>query len=59
MNPQSKLDEYLDLMRDAYHHSVYKCRECGFRAFGRPVTVHEMQLNHIMIKEEPNELQTP
>ena len=47
-------NEYLDFIRDVIGHSVYSC-PCGFRAYGMPVSAHELKTGHRMIKETPNE----
>ena len=54
MSQNAKVDEHLDRMRDEFHYSVYKC-SCGFRGFGAPVMVHEMQnkSHGAMIREIP------
>ncbi len=49
----SYIDEYLDEVRESYQASVYKCKDCGFRAFGLPVTMHEHKLKHTMERELP------
>lgn len=48
------VDKHLDRMRDEFYYSVYKC-SCGFRGFGAPVMVHEMQnkSHGAMIREIP------
>ncbi len=46
-------DEVFDIIRDTYKASVYKCKECGFRAYGMPVTMHEHVFKHHMERELP------
>ena len=46
-------DRYLDFMRDIIKISIYKC-SCGFRAYGLPVSAHELAFKShgMMIREE-------
>lgn len=32
--------------RKAFGNTVYRCPTCGFQAWGRPVTAHEMLTDH-------------
>ena len=46
-------DRYLDFMRDIIKISIYKC-SCGFRAYGLPVSAHELKFKeHGMMIREP------
>ena len=47
-------DRYLDFMRDIIKISIYRC-SCGFRAYGMPVSAHELKFGreHGMMIREP------
>ena len=47
-------DRYLDFMRDIIKISIYKCQACGFRAYGLPVSAHELAFKShgMMVREE-------
>ena len=43
-------DEYLDIMRDKFKQSVYKC-SCGARLIGGPASYHFLILKHTYERE--------
>lgn len=50
----SALDRQQGTMRDEMKMTVYQCRQCDFRAFGMPVSAHELHNSgHIMEPETP------